>query len=134
MARALQKGDMKPILLTWFCFIPIAPNFAWGGMQKSVTFTLNDKCYEVQFEQGSSTVLSCQYPLDIEYKMRECSSGKLIEHGTNVAELTCPNDLEWKMRFRNTSNIVALVLRVKRESVGKKGVTSSYLVQSSQLE
>ncbi len=123
---------MKYVLL---CLMPFCQNAAAGSAdQKSVNFKLGSQCYEVSFEQGSSAVFSCTYPLEIEYKIKDCSSGKLIEHATNVAELSCPNDLEWKMRFRNSSRIVSTILRVKREAMGKKGMVSSYIVQSSQTE
>lgn len=107
---------------------------AIAGNEKTIRFEANKKCFQVWFEQAPSAVLSCQYPIDIEYKIRDCESQKVIEHATNQAELTCPSDSNWKMRFRTTKSVVSLLLGVSREPAGKIGIVSKYSVQSAEVD
>lgn len=95
---------------------------------KGVQFETAGLCYDVRFDQPTSSVFSCKFPTRLTYKIRNCSSSKLVENGENTAELTCPDDQRWKMRFRTSTGIVSSNLKVRRESVGKLGVVSNYVV------
>jgi hypothetical protein len=109
------------------------PAFAENS-QKILKFNVDKQCFQINFEQANSAVLSCQYPIDIEYTIRDCDTQKKIEQATNQAELTCPTDNNWRMRFRTTKFIVSLLLKVQREPVGKLGVVSKYTVQNVELD
>ena len=128
----VRKETMKTFIFS-LLFLASGPA-AIAGNEKTVTFEASKQCFQVYFEQAPSAVLSCQYPIDIEYKIRDCETQKLIEHATNQAELTCPSDSNWKMRFRTTTSIVSLLLRVNREPAGKLGIVSKYSVQSAELD
>ncbi len=100
---------------------------------KGVQFEAAGLCYDVRFDQPTSSVFSCQFPTKLTYKIRNCSSSKLVENGENTAELTCPDDQRWKMRFRTSTGIVSLNLKVRRETAGKLGVVSNYIVDQASV-
>lgn len=127
---------MRLLMSFAFCqiFVLFEATARASNISKEITFKVRDRCYNLQFEQAPSAVLSCKYPIGIEYKIRECVSEKVLEHATNEAELTCPSDDQWRMRFKTTSEIVTLFLKVRREQAGKTGVVSKYFIKNLNVD
>lgn len=125
---------MKTIIFSLLFFVFFGAASLTAGHEKTVNFEANKQCFHITFDQATSAALSCQYPIDIEYKIRDCETQKLIEHATNQAELTCPTDSNWKMRFRTTKSTVSLLLRASRQPEGKLGIVSKYIFQSVEID
>lgn len=125
---------MKIFKVSLLFLVSLGPGAFASGYEKTVEFEANKHCFQIRFEQPPSAVLSCRYPINIEYKIRDCETQKVIEHATNQAELTCPSDNNWKMRFRTTKSTVSLLLKVNRESAGKLGIVSKYSIQRAELD
>lgn len=107
------------------------PGFAHS---KSLEFEAGGNCFELNFDQGTNEVFSCKNPTIVKYSQRECKGGNRLDSGKSRAQLTCPNDKKWEMKFNTFNGEVAISLTVNHNSKGRIGMVSEYKVTDARFE
>ncbi len=91
-------------------------------------------CYVVTFESRPGEIISCKDELPLTYTKRDCATSEATEIGDVEAMVSCQDDRRIGLQFKTSSEALAVSLRVQRQSKGRKGVVTKYVVEGVSKE
>ena len=104
------------------------------GDRAQLVLTLGDTCFKVEFAARAGEILSCKEPLPIQYNKGTCGGIEALETGKVDAIVSCLDSYRFGLKFRTSDKLVSSELEVRRETVGRDGVGTRYVVRSANFE